>query len=1038
MAKLICVPLGCSAREQFAAELAREPYGTGVLVLPNRLLMDDVRSKYANVETIGMDTLANKILNANGYVNFTEISRRTQELIVQDIIEYMVEKEKRKLDGVDYRPLSYFGDLEKKTGFIKAMTSLVGQLSRSGATEGEIANILDSWDDRGEFFGNKDAGVRNVYLMYRQYLQNNQWYDLEGKYRLANLVLNREKPNLLWRKIYISDFYSLDNLQIKFLNKLARFCDITIGLCYERDSRDVCGRQKLFAASELTYLQLVGGELELGEGKKPKKYNGFCSKEDKKLGQQQRQADLQYLCTAFGTNSEPVTAKSIHTYRFSKQEAEMRWVLARVKQLLRQGVQAGNIVVAVRDLNSYSGLRLLADEYGIPVALPLTTPLAAQPLVTAVRLLLESVVDNADGVDAYFALLTGGLLPLLADVDVETAESLREEEFFTSRKGAQTRVHELLGEPQGAWQLMEKFIAAIPASAAVSEYIVAMTGLLDGLQLEQRLGAMHKAGRLQLAEVAACLRTRDTLKQLLAQLLKDYQSCGCEKETVQLTEWRSLLNDAVAAEQLVLQHGRQDGVLVTSVVNVQGLSFDYVYIMGLREGEFPKIGNENWIYNDKERGELRSLGLDLPSTALDYAEDAFFFASTVAAARKELYLTWWNEEKDDQASAYIDAVQKLFTNLQSEAAPEREPASPEELEQYGKALDNDWLTQQVGAWTLAAAQADDIRGNEPQGAYNGVLTAAGMEKQLRRTVGASFTASKLEVYAQCPFRYLGEQLWHQQQFAPKDDSVQPADEGSFLHEVLARFVGDHLQEKLDQYTFEELNEELELAFEDVFQEYTDQSKIVDSNMWRAEKPRLWRLLQGWLSFEYADQKKWIGFTPAAVEWDFGMRNGKPLRLKLNDRSEVTLKGRIDRIDSDGTNVFVTDYKRNTAPGNKDLALGLDLQLPVYLLAAAGLYAGGSSVSGGCYLKLNNDQRAGKLVLENVGNGDLKPAKNKPPYAESWESFTDFAQNLLTGYIEAIYQGNFVVAEPANGCSKYCQLKDICRVQRGGGADNDGE
>ncbi len=36
MAKLICVPLGCSAREQFAAELAREPYGAGVLVLPNR------------------------------------------------------------------------------------------------------------------------------------------------------------------------------------------------------------------------------------------------------------------------------------------------------------------------------------------------------------------------------------------------------------------------------------------------------------------------------------------------------------------------------------------------------------------------------------------------------------------------------------------------------------------------------------------------------------------------------------------------------------------------------------------------------------------------------------------------------------------------------------------------------------------------------------------------------------------------------------------------------------------------------------------
>ncbi len=1037
MAKLICVPLGCSAREQFAAELAREPYGAGVLVLPNRLLMDDVRSRYANVETIGMDTLANKILNANGYINFTEISRRTQELIVQDILEYMKEGEKSKLERVDYRPLSYFGELAKKPGFIKAMTSLVGQLSRSGATEDEIVNILNTWG-RSDALGSKDAGVRNVYLMYRQYLKNNDWYDLEGKYRLAIKVLNEKKPKLIWKKIYISDFYSLDNLQIRFLNKLARLCDITIGMCYEKSSDDIDERQRLFAASKLTYLQLVGGELQFDEGKKSKKYNGFCSKEDKKLGQQPKQADLQHLCEALGTSSELVTAKSIHTYRFSKQEAEMRWVLAQVKQLLRRGVQAKSIAVAVRDLSSYSGLRLLADEYGIPVALPLATPLAGQPLTTMLRLLLTSVTDTVDGVDAYFAVLTGGLLPLLADVDLAAAGDLRGEMYFTSRTQAQQKVHELLGKPQGVWQLAEDFIVATPAAASIEEYIADLTSLLDNLQLEQRLGALYKAGRLQLAEVTACLRTRDALKQLLLQLLKDYQSCRSDKNRLQLAEWRSLLNEAVAAEQLVLQHGRQDGVLVTSVVNVQGLSFDYVYIMGLREGEFPKIGNENWIYNDKERGELLRAGLDLPNTALDYAEDAFFFATTVAAARKELYLTWWNEDKEGEASAYIDAVQKLFDNLQAQAAPEQEPASPEELEQYGKAVDSGWLTQQVGAVTLAAAQADDIRTSEREGAYNGVLTAAGMEKQLRKEVGASFTASKLEVYAQCPFRYLGEQLWRQQLLAAKDDLLQPADEGSFLHAVLARFVGGHLQEKLTQYTLSELDDELELAFEDAFKEYEDSAQCVDASMWQAEKPRLWRLLRNWLRFEYADQGRWEGFKPEAVEWDFGTQNGKPLRLALHDRSEVTLKGRIDRIDSDGASVFITDYKRSVALSGKELAAGLDLQLPVYLLAAAGLYAGGSNVSGGCYLLLNKDKRAGKLVLADVGNDDLKPGKNKLPYADNWESFKEFAQNMLTGYIEAIYQGKFIVTEPVNGCSNYCQLKDICRVQQGGAADNDGE
>ena len=80
------VPLGCSARNSFAEQLEKLPFGEGVLVLPNRLLTDDVKRRY-NVEVIGLDTLANKLLNSNGYVDFDEISRRSQELIVQDIIE---------------------------------------------------------------------------------------------------------------------------------------------------------------------------------------------------------------------------------------------------------------------------------------------------------------------------------------------------------------------------------------------------------------------------------------------------------------------------------------------------------------------------------------------------------------------------------------------------------------------------------------------------------------------------------------------------------------------------------------------------------------------------------------------------------------------------------------------------------------------------------------------------------------------------------------------------------------------------------------
>lgn len=118
MAKLIYVPLGCSLRSQLAEKLSQQPLGEGVLVLPNRLLTDDVHRNYANVETMGMDTLASKLMNLNGGSDYKELSRRSQELIVQDIIDYMMEN--KQLTGMTtHKQLEYFGSLAHKTGFVK-------------------------------------------------------------------------------------------------------------------------------------------------------------------------------------------------------------------------------------------------------------------------------------------------------------------------------------------------------------------------------------------------------------------------------------------------------------------------------------------------------------------------------------------------------------------------------------------------------------------------------------------------------------------------------------------------------------------------------------------------------------------------------------------------------------------------------------------------------------------------------------------------------------------------------------------------------
>ena len=57
--------------------------------------------------------------------------------------------------------LDYFNILVEKKGFVKAVTSLIGQLSRSGAKMEEIYEALNGWDRPGKL-GLKDREIAAV------------------------------------------------------------------------------------------------------------------------------------------------------------------------------------------------------------------------------------------------------------------------------------------------------------------------------------------------------------------------------------------------------------------------------------------------------------------------------------------------------------------------------------------------------------------------------------------------------------------------------------------------------------------------------------------------------------------------------------------------------------------------------------------------------------------------------------------------------------------------------------------------------------
>ena len=1015
MLKVEMVPLGASKREEYCQEIEENrelEYEEKVLVLPNHTLMEEVQKKH-QVLCMSLDTLARKILNINKqYEKYDIINRRRQELLVANLIEANKEQ------------LNYFAAVLDKPGFVKAMTTLISQLSRSGLTEEEVEAFLECWKENDPV-SNK---VEQVKTFYKNYLETIKSYkvngrpcfDIEGQYRLAIKTLEDEKVKLPWEKIYLSDFYSFDMLQLEFIRKLSNVDGLDVKICMPYEKK----RDAVFGAVTNTVGFLVGMEHEKG---KNDNYNELADEDNTSNKSKQAthfREQIAYNLWRENKEYQKMSTDSVFLNAFKSRDEEMRWALSKIKELLRgrdanagdlekDSVHPSDIIVAVRKLNNYTGLRQIADEYGIPVSLPKTMALASHPVAEFVQLLLSSAVPNKNGADAYFAVLNCPWSKLFAQCDTEEIVSLRKDKFYTSATAVRQDLPENL-QSDSFVQLVNEYLMAISGKHTLREHYELLQELFTKLSVERKLGELYQKQRLALQSLRANLLAKGKLLSCTLALVADYEACGRGEITYDAQEWQAILVEAMQNENIVLESGRQDGVKITEVINLQGLKRPYVFILGMREHEFPTIENRDWIYNDLERLEMIQYGIELKVKAMQFSEDAWFFAAAVVAAQKELYLSW-HEDNEASRSPYIEGIMQLFAGLQINKGEAKQPGSLHEFERNGLLCDKKWLEDklQKTAVITSAVNADIARNGKDTDLYNGVLADSQLVKQVKNTVKNYFSASALEKYAACPFQYLGDRIWSKQDTEEQGEEVAATVTGSLLHNTLAAFVKTYLKQKISRADYQALEISLFKVYEDECAKIVG-DKIVDNELWMLEKERIKKSLQRWLRVECEEQENWQNYLPQAVEWNF-----QPVELVLSDGSSVFLNGRIDRLDGDGEYIFITDYKQSSTPAAGDINKGLDMQMPIYMLAVNKNYEGGKAVAGESYLSLKDDKRSAAVVFTETGYKKLPLTKDLV-----WEQEKDKYEKIIKDYIEAIYAGKFMVAPKK--CNKYCRLKDICR------------
>ena len=1008
MLHLLCVPSGSTVTDFFYQKALQQKFEETVLVASSEALVEKARMQ--GIRAVTFDALANAVAEQcsaqlHERLVVRKISRKAQELILQDILDRLQEEGR----------LPYFGRMSGKKGFVRSLVSLMEQIGSCGATAEEIETAFAHWDGRSPVYRQKDREIAVIYREYLLYLIQNNIYDMSGLYRVAAeelAALRKAGGAVTWKALYFTGFYRFDALQLVIIRLLSQICDLWVALPYEP------GRPELYGAAEFTYCDLMRYAT-------PERLPA--------VPVSARAASLRHIVRNLRSpEMQPVPAdQGIEIWQLSDENEEMRAVLREIKQQLRgKTLKPSEIAVVVRRMEEYSGIRDLCDEYGIPVQAEDSAALAASPVFHFVSAILETVsLHGREKAESWIAFLTQPLQKIVLELSTETVIQLAGTNYYTDYRKLLADVLEKTG-CEGLRQLWQE-IEDIPAETTIQDYCDITGRLLSLTEMPEKAGRLYREGQLTLAGFKNMVCACREILSLLQKLPQDYRFCRSARQTTDCAGFAEALADAAGKMSFSLQPENREGIAFLSAVNLEDAVFKQVYVPGLRENEFPFYKDENWIYDDRERADLAVLGITLPSSADGYGEDIHFFMNACAAATERLVLTFYADEEHN-ASPYIAEILSLFSDLRVQVKTAGTAAadslSREELE---LALARDGQTEALKKLEpgLAESAGSDRKRLQKAAGWNGNPDDATLLQRISRQIGDRFSASKLETYRSCPFQFLVTYVWQQKAAEAAGEDMDPMQRGSLLHRVLEKFIGRHLGEKLQQAQHAELQQELDEIFDAVCQEYADKGWLYPGDFWQHDKEQQRNLLQRWLRSEiaYSEQGEW---RPVSTEQSFGKKGKGEFALDINGR-RIYLNGKIDRIDRAGDAYFITDYKSGDTPNKKAFA-DTDLQLPLYLLAAA--MQNGGNVAGGGYYSLKDAERKESFMFpaaaDTVPWKTFSEAKDENGTATAVSDMEDLQatlQRVLGDILDHMGEGDFSPT-PSKDCERNCPAAEICRFR----------
>jgi ATP-dependent helicase/DNAse subunit B len=954
----------------------------------------------------------------------------------------------------DAGQIVHYAALRTRPGFAAALGELIRELKQGMIRPSALAQALADYAGGGPRLDE----LATIYQAYQKRLQEGNWADNEGLGWLAAETL-RQNPQLArgWPLVLVDGFDSLNTIQLAILACLGeRVGELTITMTGElgRDRPTAHARFQHVRAQIASALLPTVHVLDLPDG---------CSLDPaiRHLESALFEPGASPLATEAGSPVELLETPD----RAAEAREALRWCKARIVQ---DGMAPGQVALLARSLDAYRPFLLdIAREFGLPVRLTANMPLAESPLIQALLEMLrlplplpptgEWTLKRQRVVETWRSPYLDWTKALAHEgeglaIDLAAARSLDDlarrglviqglaqwRQAFADNLPTPDRDRDNDDEPEssgkpeiaGLRTLFEAFVRRItpPAQGSYQEYVAWLEDLLGddpqalyGREERDALGSLDLMARLSPEANSGDRQALLQFADILRGLVWAEKRLGSQ-ERIDYPRFVAELEGAIQAAtyQLAQPAGCED-LLLASLHEARGLSFRAVAMLGLAEGEFPRVQREDLLLRETDRAYLQERGLSI-DLRLQSNEPARFYEG-LTRGRERLLLTRPRLADDGapwEPSPYWAALCPLANvqpvRLGGSALQPELVASEGELFAMAAASATGglWVGQEAlsADWdrVLAGSALFHQRSHaSAAGPYDGDLSAQAAELAERRGADRPWSTSRLESYLSCPFSFFVGSLLGLKARVEPTEGYDAAQRGSIMHAILERLYREQPLATLDERLAS-----LEQTARQVLEQAPKKYGFRATAWWEQVKEEIVALLrQNLVALAEIDgHGQW---TPSHLEAHFGRQDSagvwQPALVIARGGETLRLTGIIDRIDVNAAGQLrIIDYKSGgggTAYGPKGLEQGDKIQLPLYALAAAEALGLGQPVDG-FYWHLNS-----------VKQSSLTLAK------EGYESTCEQAAGHAWRAVDGARAGRFVPTPPTTGCADWCPAAAFC-------------